>query len=155
VDKDEFNCVDGLDVAKDVWNTLRMAHEGSKPVRKAKVEMLEGQLNRLIMFDDETTEGMFNRLKKMVNKAKVLGSKKWTDRMLTECLMRAYTPMNYNVVALIYQDPTYKRMTSDDVLGRIINHEMNIEEVNHIKNVYKGISTSKKLDIALKESNKS
>jgi hypothetical protein len=155
VDKDEFNCVDGLDVAKDVWNTLRMAHEGSKPVRKAKVEMLEGQLNRLIMFDDETTEGMFNRLKKMVNKAKVLGSKKWTDRMLTKRLMRAYTPMNYNVVALIYQDPTYKRMTSDDVLGRIINHEMHIEEVNHIKNVYKGISTSKKLDIALKESNKS
>jgi hypothetical protein len=27
VDKEEFNCVDGLDVAKDVWTTLQMAHE--------------------------------------------------------------------------------------------------------------------------------
>jgi hypothetical protein len=147
--------VDGLDVAKDVWTTLRMAHEGFKPVRKAKIEILEGKLNRFIMFDDETPQDMFNRLKKMVNKAKSLGSKKWTDHTLTERLMRAYTPMNYNVVALIYQEPAYKRMASDDVLGRIINHEMHIEEANHIKNIYKGISTSKKQYIALKATNKS
>jgi hypothetical protein len=93
---------------------------------------------------------MFNWLKKLVNKARARGSKKWTDRMLTERLMMAYTPMNYNVVALIRQDPTYKKMTSDDVLGRIINHEMNIQEANNIKNLYKGVSTSKKQDIALK-----
>jgi hypothetical protein len=45
-------------------------------MRKAKVEMLEGQLNQFIMFDDETPRYMFNRLKKLVNKAKPLGSKK-------------------------------------------------------------------------------
>jgi hypothetical protein len=99
-----------------------MAHEGSKPVRKGKVEMLEGQLNHFIMYDDETPHEMFNWLKKLVNKARALGSKKWTDRML----MMAYTPMNYNVVALFLQDPAYKKMTSDNVLGRIMNHEMNI-----------------------------
>jgi hypothetical protein len=87
---------------------------------------------------------MLNHLQKMVNKAKALGSKKWTDRMLIERLMRAYTPMIYNVVALICQDPAHKRMTSDDVLGRIINYDMYIKEGNHIKNLYKGISTSKK-----------
>jgi hypothetical protein len=75
--------------------------------------------------------------------------------MLTERLMMAYTPMNYNVVALIRQDPIYKKMTSDDVLGRIMNHEMNIQEANNIKNLYKGVSTSKKQDIALKDTNKS
>jgi hypothetical protein len=56
----------------------------------------------------------------------------------------AYTPMNYNMVALIREDPTYKKITSDDVLGRIINHEMYIEEADHIKNLYEGLSTSKK-----------
>jgi hypothetical protein len=61
-----------------------------------------------------------------------------------------YTPMNYNVVALIRQDPVYKKMTSDDVLGMIMNHEMNIQEANKINNFYKGVSTSKKQDIALK-----
>jgi hypothetical protein len=46
-------------------------------------------------------------------------------------------------------------MTSDDVLGRITNYEMNIQEANNIMNLYKGVSTSKKQDIALKASNKS
>jgi hypothetical protein len=32
IDKKEFNCIDGLDVAKDIWTTLWMAHEGSNPV---------------------------------------------------------------------------------------------------------------------------
>jgi hypothetical protein len=76
IDKEEFNCVDSLDVAKDGWTTLPMAHEGSKPVRKAEVEMLEGQLNCFIMYDDETPHEMFNRLKKLVNIARALGSKK-------------------------------------------------------------------------------
>jgi hypothetical protein len=137
-------------VAKDVWTTLRMTHEGYKPVRNAMVEMLEGQLNRFIMYDDETLHEIFIRIKKLVNKARALGSKKWTDRMLTQKLMMAYTPMNYNVVALIYQDSAYKMITSDDVLGRIMNHDMNIQEANNIKNIYKGVSTSKKQDITLK-----
>jgi hypothetical protein len=87
---------------------------------------------------------IFNWLKKLINKTRALGSKKWTNCMLTERLMMAYTPMNYNVVALIRQDLAYKKMTSDDVLGRIMNHEMNIQEDNNINNLYKGISTSKK-----------
>jgi hypothetical protein len=81
-----------------------MAHKGTKPVRKIKVEMHEGELNCFIMYDDRTPHEMFNRLKKLVNKARALGSKKWTDRIL----MMAYTPMNYNVVALLHQDPAYK-----------------------------------------------
>jgi hypothetical protein len=98
---------------------------------------------------------MFNRLKKLVNKAKAPGSKKWTDHMLTEHMMRAYTPLNYNVVALIRQDPAYKRMSSDDVLGRIMNHEMYIEEANHVKNISKCITTPRKQKIVFKGNKKS
>jgi hypothetical protein len=59
-------------------------------------------------------------------------------------LMMVYTPMNYNIVVLIHQDPAYKKISSDDVLGRIMNHKMNIQETNNIKNFYKGVSTFKK-----------
>jgi hypothetical protein len=64
--------------------------------------------------------------------------------------MMTYTPMNYNIMSLIRQDSAYKKMTSDDVLRRIMNHEMNIQEVNNIKNLYKGVSTSNKQNIAPK-----
>jgi hypothetical protein len=101
VDKEEFNRVDGLEEDKNVWTTLRMAYEGSNPVRNAKIDMLEGKLNRFVKFNDKTHQDMFNRLKKLINKAKDLRSKKWTDRILMEHMMRDYTPMNYNVVVLI------------------------------------------------------
>jgi hypothetical protein len=75
--------------------------------------------------------------------------------MLIKHMMRAYTPMNYNMVVLIRQDPTYKRMSSDDVLGRIMNYEMYIEEANHVKNLSKGITTIRKQEIAFKANKKS
>jgi hypothetical protein len=53
--------------------------------------------------------------------------------------MMAYTLMNYNVVALIHQYPAYKKMSFDDVLRRIMNHKINIQETNNINNLYKGI----------------
>jgi hypothetical protein len=47
--------------------------------------------------------------------------------------MMSYTPINYNVVALICQDLDYKKMTSDDVLGGIMNYEMNIQEAKTLR----------------------
>jgi hypothetical protein len=46
-------------------------------------------------------------------------------------------------------------MSSDDVLDRIMNHEMYIEETNHVKNLSKGITTIRKQEIAFKANKKS
>jgi hypothetical protein len=46
-------------------------------------------------------------------------------------------------------------MTSDDVLGRIMNHEMYIQEVNHVKNLSKDITTTRKQEITFKANKKS
>jgi hypothetical protein len=51
------------------------------------------------------------------------------------------------VISLIQQDPTFRRMTLDDVLDKIINHEMLVEETQHVTNLSKGIISSKKQDI--------
>jgi hypothetical protein len=56
---------------------------------------------------------------------------------------------------LICQDPAYKRMSSNDVLDRIMNHEMYIEEANHVKNLSKCITTTRKQEIAFKVNRKS
>jgi hypothetical protein len=36
-------------------------------------------------------------------------------------------------------------MTLDNVLGKIINYEMLVEEANHVKNLSKGITSSRKI----------
>jgi hypothetical protein len=47
------------------------------------------------------------------------------------------------------------KMTLDDVLGKIINHEMLVEEAQHVKNLSKWIISSKKQDITFKAIKKS
>jgi hypothetical protein len=37
LEKDEFDRVNGLEKAKDIWDTLQRAHEGTKPVKKANL----------------------------------------------------------------------------------------------------------------------
>jgi hypothetical protein len=56
---------------------------------------------------------------------------------------------------LIHQNPTYKRISSNDVLCRIMNHKTYIKEVNHVKNLSKGITTTRKQEIAFKANKKS
>jgi hypothetical protein len=45
-------------------------------------------------------------------------------------------------------------MAPDDILGKIINHDMLIKEVNHVKNLSKDTTSSRKQDIAFKDSKK-
>jgi hypothetical protein len=123
-------------------------------VKKAKRQLIEGQLDRFVMLDDESPQKMYNLLKKLVNKVRAYGSRRWGDRRLVDRMLRAYTIKDTTVISLIQQDPTFKRMTLDDVLGKIINHEMLAEEANHVKNMSKGITSSRKQDIAFKASKK-
>jgi hypothetical protein len=53
LEKDEFDRVNGLEKAKDIWGTLQRAHEGIKPMKKAKRQLIEGQLDRFVMLDDK------------------------------------------------------------------------------------------------------
>jgi hypothetical protein len=97
---------------------------------------------------------MYNRLKKLVNKVGAYASRIWGDRRMIKRMLRAYVVKDTTVISLIQQDRTFKRMTLDDVLGKIINHEMFIEEAKHVKNLSKGITSSRKQGIAFKASKK-
>jgi hypothetical protein len=79
LEKDEFDGVNSLEKAKDIWDTLQRAHEDTKPARKPKRQLIEGQLDRLVMLDDEDPQEMYNWLKKLLNKMRAYGLKRWGD----------------------------------------------------------------------------
>jgi hypothetical protein len=49
-------------------------------VKKVKRQLIEGHLDRFVMLDDEDPQEMYNRLKKLLNKVRAYGSKRWGDR---------------------------------------------------------------------------
>ena len=47
LDGDEYNRVLRVDIAKQIWDILHLAHEGVDKVRKARIDLLMSKLNRL------------------------------------------------------------------------------------------------------------
>jgi hypothetical protein len=68
LEKDEFDRVNGLEMVKEIWDTLQRAHEGTKPVKKAKRQLIKGQIDRFVMHDDEGPQEMHTPLKRLVQK---------------------------------------------------------------------------------------
>jgi hypothetical protein len=56
-------------------------------MKKAKIQLVEGQLDRFIMLDDESPQEMFNQLKRLVKKVRDYGSTRWSDRRLIQRML--------------------------------------------------------------------
>jgi hypothetical protein len=63
LEKDEFDRVNDLEKAKDICDTLQRAQEGPKPMKKARRQLIEGQLDTYVILVDEDPQEMYYRLK--------------------------------------------------------------------------------------------
>jgi hypothetical protein len=77
--RDEYNKVSGLDNAKQIWDTLKISHEGNDTTMITKMELVEGELGRFTMIREEEPTQTYNRLKTLVNKIRSYESTRWTD----------------------------------------------------------------------------
>jgi hypothetical protein len=86
----EYDKVDGLKSAKEVWDTLFINHEGTKQVREGRIRALESELNRFVIKDDEYPQDMYNRWNKIINKSKSLGRREVVDKILSAYMARDF-----------------------------------------------------------------
>jgi hypothetical protein len=77
--RDEYNKVSGLDNAKQIWDTLKISHEGNNATMITKMELVEGELQRFAMERGEEPTKTYNRFKTPVNKIRSYESTRWTD----------------------------------------------------------------------------
>jgi hypothetical protein len=52
--RDEYNKVSGLDNAKQIWDTLKISHEGNDATMITKMELVEGELGRFAMIGERS-----------------------------------------------------------------------------------------------------
>ncbi|XP_008667704.1 uncharacterized protein [Zea mays] len=116
--------------------------------------LLEAELGRFVMLADESAEEMYTRLKKIINKLRSYGSKRWTDHEVVKIMLRAYFLRNSVLCFLIRQSPNYEKMTPEVVLSKFIDHETLLEEAKYVDIMSKSVTASKNQDIALKANKK-
>jgi hypothetical protein len=66
--RDEYNKVSSLDNAKEIWDTLKISHEGNIVTMITKMELVEVDLGRFAMKRGEEPTKMYNMLNTLVNK---------------------------------------------------------------------------------------
>jgi hypothetical protein len=117
--RDEYNKVSGLDNAKQIWDTLKISHEGNDATMITKMELVEGELGRFAMIRGEGPTQTYNWLKNLVNKIQSYGSTRWTDHDLVRLMLRSFTVIDPHLVNLIRENPRYTMMTPEEILGNL------------------------------------
>jgi hypothetical protein len=51
--------------AKEIWDVLKVAHEGDEVTKITKRETIEGELGRFVLHQGEEPQAMYNRLEVM------------------------------------------------------------------------------------------
>jgi hypothetical protein len=125
--REEYNKVQGLKTAKEIWDVLKTAHEGDEVTKITKRETIEGELGRFVLNQGEEPQIMYNWLKTLVNQVRNLGSTKWDDREMVKVILRSLIFRNPTQVQLIRGDPRYKLMSLEEVIGKFVSFELMIK----------------------------
>jgi hypothetical protein len=125
--REEYNKVQGLKSAKEIWDVLKTAHEGDEVTKITKQETIEGELGRFMLNQGEEPQAMYNRLKTLVNQVRNLGSTKWDDHEMVKVILRSLVFLNSTKVQLIRGDPRYKLMSLEEVIGKFVSFELIIK----------------------------
>jgi hypothetical protein len=106
--REEYNKVQRLKSAKEIWDVLKTAHEEDEVTKITKRKTIKGELGRFVLDKGEEPQAMYNRLKTMVNQVRNLGSTKWDDHEMVKVILRSLLFRNSTQVQLICGDPRYK-----------------------------------------------
>jgi hypothetical protein len=125
--REEYNKVQGLKSAKEIWDVHKTAHEGDEVTKITKQETIEGALGRFILNQGEEPQAMYNRLKTLVNQVCNLGSTKGDDHEMVKAILRSLVFRNPTQVQLIHGEPRYKLMSPEEVIEKFVSFELMIK----------------------------
>jgi hypothetical protein len=125
--QEEYNKVQGLKSAEEIWDVLKTADKGDEVTKITKGETIEGELGHFMHHQGEEPQVMYNRLKTLVNQVCNLGSTKWDDHEMVKVILRSLVFLNPTQVQLIRGDPRYKLMSPEEVIGKFVSFELMIK----------------------------
>jgi hypothetical protein len=140
--REEYNKVQGLKNAKEIWDVLKTVHEGDEVTKITKCKTIEGELDRFVLSKGEEPQAMYNRLKTMVNQVRNLRRTKWDDHEMVKVILRSLVFCNPTQVQLIRVDPRYKQMSPEEVIGKFVSFELMIKDSKHIVNLEQGATST-------------
>jgi hypothetical protein len=118
-----------LENAKQIWDILKISHEGNDVTMITKMEFVEGELGCF---------AMKRGVKTLVNKIRSYGSTRWTDHDVMCLMLGSFTVIDPHLVNLIRENPRYTKMLSEEILGKFVSERMMVKEARYIDDIANG-----------------
>jgi hypothetical protein len=134
--RDEYNKVSGLDNAKQIWDNLKISHEGNDATMIIKMELVEGELGRFAMIRGQKTTETYNRLKTLLIRS--YGSTRWMDHDVFRLMLRSFTVIDPHLVNLIHQNLRFIKMMPEETLGKVVSERMMVKEARYLYDAANG-----------------
>ena len=146
---DEFNRISSCTSAKQIWDTLQNAHEGTTQVRKFRIASLCSEYEAFKMKSEEFLQDMITRFTTVVNELISLGKVYTTEEQVDKVLR--ILPRSWEIkVTAIREAKDLTNMSLDELVGNLKTYEMNVDkrgEGNKEKNLGFKTTESDEYDI--------
>ena len=90
VDKNMFRLINTCVVAKEAWETLKTAHEGTSRVRMSRLQMLTTQFETLRMGEYQTIAEFHMQIRDIANSSFALGEKMSDEKLVRKICHEGY-----------------------------------------------------------------
>ena len=146
----EFNRIPTCMTAKEIWDKLKITHEGTSQVKKSKIALLSNQYEMFKIQSNENITCWFDQYITIVNQLNQLG-KAISEHEMVKRLLRSPPKTMRSIVIAIREVKDLNKISLDEIFGYLLTYE---QEVNQIDKEEKKEVIKKKKGIALKMSSK-
>ncbi|XP_070005005.1 structural maintenance of chromosomes protein 3-like [Nicotiana sylvestris] len=120
---DEFNRVSACDTAKEIWEALQTAHEGTTQVKQSKIDMITTEYELFRMKDDESIQDMHTRFTFIINELHSLGYVIPRNKLVRKIL--SVLPGSWeSKLNAISEAKDLQTLTMDELIGNLNTYEM-------------------------------
>lgn len=120
---EEYQRVSTCDSAKEIWDSLSIAHEGTTQVKQSRIELLMRQYELFSMDNNESIQSMFTRFTLISNELNSLG-RKLSNEDLVRKILRILPQSWENKVIAIQEAKDLTKLSLDELLGNLQTHEL-------------------------------
>ncbi|XP_070002488.1 uncharacterized protein [Nicotiana sylvestris] len=121
---DEYSRIQSCTTAKEIWDTLQVAHEGAPQVKRSRGTLLYSQYENFTMKEGETIQEMYTRFTTLTNELKSLGRIILEEDKVEKILTRVLPVSWESKITAIQESKNIATLRLDELIGNLTAYEL-------------------------------
>ncbi|KAL5537625.1 hypothetical protein UlMin_045555 [Ulmus minor] len=136
VDDLNFRYIQNCKIAKEAWDKLEVAHEGTDGVKRSKLQMLTSQFESICMEEGEKVADFNAKLIDITNRSCLLGEE-YVESKIVRKILRSLPHRFQGKVIAIEESKNVDKIRLEELIGSLETFEMGLgeEKKEKVKNI--------------------